>query len=238
MKRLWRSSVLDALQRTAARKQSAVVTRQQLIDDELPTIIAETQTKGLTPNFTLSYELQNLRDAGLIKFLGKGRYQLLKPIVDVEKFDGDDHELDEAINDGRLRIGRIETGNDLTLQKRRRGQQRLRRLALGYYGCQCALCDMKEEAFLITSHIVPWAESEDGRGDLSNVIILCRPHDSLFEFGRWSLNNELGILRRFEKQSPWIVDALLPKWIAFRAPKLHSPSDYYLETHRKRNKLG
>jgi hypothetical protein len=209
-----------------------------LIREELPRIVAETQSTGRTPDYTLSKELQQLREAGIIEFLSRGRYRLLKSVVEAETFDGNNQELDAAIVEGRFRIGRIEAVNELTVQKRRRGQQRLRRLALGRYAAQCALCDMKEKPLLVASHIVPWAESEDGRGDLCNVIILCRPHDSLFEFGYWSLSDDFVVLRRRHKRNPWVIDALLPDSIAFRAPLAHSPSNDYLRIHRERHEFA
>lgn len=238
MKRPWRASVLDAVQRLAATHASSIVTRQQLIRDELPTIIAETQTKGLTPHFTLSYELQQLRDTGFVEFLGHGRYRLLKTVVDAETFVGNDIELDAAIHERRLRIGRVEVSNELALYKRRKGQQRLRRLALDTYGGQCALCDLKEEAFLVTSHIVPWSESEDARGDLCNVVILCKPHDSLFEFAHWSLDKDLTIVQTVQRPRPWVIQALLPQTIVFRSPESHLPSEDYLQVHRHRHKIA
>ena len=125
----------------------------------------------------------------------------------------------------------------LQLQNRRRGQQRLRRLALNRYGGQCALCDIKDEPFLIASHIVPWAHSEDGRGDLRNVIVLCRPHDSLFEYGYRSLMDDLTIVRTPREPISWVIAALLPREVAFRLPIAHTPGDSYVKDHRRRHGL-
>jgi len=232
MRRLWRDSVLDALQRLSSGSKPAVVTREQLIAQELPTIVRETQSVGGTPHQTLSRELQQLRDRGLVEFLSPGRYRLTKPIVNVETFVGPQDELDSAIKEGRLRIGKIETSNDLALQRRRRGQDRLRKLALDNYTRRCAVCDLQDEAILWASHIVPWAESEDGRGDLTNVLVLCRPHDSLFEFGYWSLDDELTVLRNPQKMKSWVVQALLPVTISFCRPRSYVPACEYLQVHR------
>jgi hypothetical protein len=88
MKRLWRDAVLDAVQRQSGVNHQPLVTRQQLIAHELPTILIETQAAGVTPAQTLSYELQQLRHAGLLAFLGRGNYRLINPVVDAETFDG------------------------------------------------------------------------------------------------------------------------------------------------------
>lgn len=234
VRRLWRDSVLDAMERLAHGSPLGVVSRQQLIERELTTIVSETQSTGGTPAQTLSFELQQLRDAGLLQFVGGGQYRLSKQIVDAETFEGTQDELDSAIIDGSLRIGRIETGTALALKRRRIGQQRLRHAALKNYEGMCALCDMQDEAILVASHIVPWADSEDGRGDLTNVIILCRPHDSLFEFGHWSLDDEHGVLRHNQKDSPWVIQMLLPESIDFRLPRSHAPACGYLKVHRIR----
>ena len=234
MARRWRLSVLDAIERLSNRSQGNVVTRQQLIQNELPTIIKETQSEGKTPEYTLSYELQQLRDSGLLDFLDPGRYRLTRLVVDAETFGGTQDELDSAINEGRLRIGRIEADTALALQRRRIGQQRLRLLALENYEGTCALCDIQDEDMLVTSRIAPWAESEDGRGDLANVIILCRPHDSLFERGYWSLDEKLRVLRHTGQESPWVVRSLLREGISFRRPHCHPPANEYVTIHRIR----
>jgi putative restriction endonuclease len=54
-----------------------VFTRQELIDAELDRIISETASEGATPHMTLSRELQQLRDAGVLEFVDdRGTYRL------------------------------------------------------------------------------------------------------------------------------------------------------------------
>ncbi len=56
-----------------------VFTRQELIDGELDTIIGDTGSKGATPDMTLSRELQQLRDAGVLEFIDdRGTYRLMR----------------------------------------------------------------------------------------------------------------------------------------------------------------
>ena len=235
MRRPWRESVLDALHRLSHGSALTVISRKQVISEELPRIIAETQTPGQTPEQSLSYWLQDLRDDGLLVFMARGRYRLVRPVVDAETFDGTELELDNAVKERRLRIGRVETRSELALQRQRRGQARVRELALANYSYTCAICDSRKKDFLIASHITPWADSVDGRGDLANVIILCRPHDALFEFGYWSLDDDLNVLRHEEVQNAWSTQALLPETVTFRKPMSYSPGLQYLKEHRTRH---
>src|SRR5687768_5660667 len=70
-------AVTNAVRRHVAKTGSPVFTRQALIDTELEAIIADTGSAGATPNQTLSRELQQLRDAGVLKFIDQGTYRLL-----------------------------------------------------------------------------------------------------------------------------------------------------------------
>lgn len=51
-------------------------TLRDLIDAELERIVRETGSRGQTPDATLRRELQQLRDRGVIEFLGSGHYRL------------------------------------------------------------------------------------------------------------------------------------------------------------------
>lgn len=73
----WRESVAGAVNRVAERRNTPIITRQQLIDEELPRIIRETGSRGATPEQTLSRVLQALRDDGQIAFVAPGEYRLL-----------------------------------------------------------------------------------------------------------------------------------------------------------------
>ncbi|MFN7399904.1 MAG: hypothetical protein ACK5SX_12805, partial [Sandaracinobacter sp.] len=71
----WRDSVWAAVRRRADAAGGAF-TRAELVQEELDRIKAETGSKGATPEQTLSRELQELRDAGLLIFGGGGVYRL------------------------------------------------------------------------------------------------------------------------------------------------------------------
>ena len=72
----WSETVELAVARLAGRRGDSRFTLQQLINEELPRIVRETGSRGLTPEATLRRELQELRDRDGIEFLGRGQYQL------------------------------------------------------------------------------------------------------------------------------------------------------------------
>ncbi len=74
----WTEAVTDAVRRVAAHKPNGTFSRQELIASEEPQMRADTGTTGETPMQTVSRELQQLRDAGLIEFLDdRGTYRLI-----------------------------------------------------------------------------------------------------------------------------------------------------------------
>lgn len=73
----WSEAVASAIRRHVAKTSSRVFTRQALIDSELDAIVADTGSAGATPNQTLSRELQQLRDQGVLEFIDQGTYRLL-----------------------------------------------------------------------------------------------------------------------------------------------------------------
>jgi hypothetical protein len=42
------------------------------------------------------------------------------------------------------------------------------------------ICDVADPSLLVASHVIGWAERVDTRGDVKNIICLCRFHDALF----------------------------------------------------------
>lgn len=75
--RNWSEAVAAAVQRHVAKTGSQVFSRQALLDAELDAIVADTGSAGATPHQTLSRELQQLRDAGVIEFVDLGIYRLV-----------------------------------------------------------------------------------------------------------------------------------------------------------------
>jgi hypothetical protein len=75
----WSEVVEEAVRRHVDSTGDRVFTRQELRDAELDRIISETGSGGETPHQTLSRELQQLRDAGVLEFVNdRGTYRLIK----------------------------------------------------------------------------------------------------------------------------------------------------------------
>lgn len=74
----WSEVVEEAVRRHVDTTGDQVFTRQELRDAELDRIISETGSEGETPHQTLSRELQQLRDAGVLEFVDdQGTYRLI-----------------------------------------------------------------------------------------------------------------------------------------------------------------
>jgi hypothetical protein len=74
----WHESVMNAIHRVTARTGHRVFSRQELIDTELPRIIAETDPGSGTPEQTLTRILQEMRYKGTIEIETPDIYRLLK----------------------------------------------------------------------------------------------------------------------------------------------------------------
>lgn len=172
----------------------------------------------------------------IVHFIKKDS-QELRALIDVEVCDLTDAEIEAALWDGRLRFGSVATSSQEAVSRQRRGQDLLRKLTLQNYETCCALCDVSDERLLRASHIVGWAEREETRGNLGNVICLCSFHDALFENGYWSLDDRLGIIIRSDIDSDTIRE-LLPAGCSFRKPSAHSPGLDFIRFHRMKHGLS
>jgi hypothetical protein len=155
------------------------------------------------------------------------------PPVNVEDKELTDEEIDEALRANRLRFGSVPTDSQPAMVRQRKGQARIRRLTVENYRGSCAVCDVTDSALLVASHVVGWAEDPEHRGDLANVICLCRMHDALFEAGYWSLANNLELVKRKDVRSGTIRD-LLEGMSSFRVPLKYPPGPRFVERHRER----
>ncbi|AVR01049.1 hypothetical protein OBCHQ24_03295 [Oceanobacillus iheyensis] len=60
---------------------------------------------------------------------------------------------------------------------------------------KCKLCGVSDERFLVASHIKPWSQSNNQeRLDVNNGLLLCPNHDSLFDKGYISFDEDGTIL--------------------------------------------
>lgn len=230
----WTDAVLSALRRYSTRHQTSVIRRRDLILEEIDQIQIDTGTRGNTPEQSLSLYLQELRDAGKLRFSNRGEYQFIDYFIKAEDEDHSDEVLDASIKQGNFLIEDIPTSDELIIARRRRGQNRLRKCVLDNYQRQCALCDVTDEKLLVTSHIVRWADAPEIRGNLSNVICLCRFHDSLFEIGYISLTDDLQVIKKNAGDSKTIELSLITAE-RFRSPVSYTPRPEFLRKHRQRS---
>ena len=73
----WSDAVEAAVRRLAAKSADGSFTRADIETDELHRIVSEAGGGGATPMQTVSRELQQLRDRGVIQFVNdQGTYRL------------------------------------------------------------------------------------------------------------------------------------------------------------------
>lgn len=162
----WKAAVWAAVQRQAVRSRGAF-TREQLVGAELGRIVSDAGSTGRTPAQTLSRALQELRDAGLLLFDGRGRYRLAKSTAA-------EPEVDKA----------IATQVELRVMARL-GQGRFRRELLARWDGQCPLTGIAEGGLLRASHIIAWhaCTEESERLEPDNGLLLSALWDAAFDRG-------------------------------------------------------
>ena len=229
----WSEAVLSSLKAYCDRHDTRVIERQAFIAEEMKHIALATRTSGATPTQTLRRVLQDLRNAGILEFLSPGEYLLLDSPIDVEREDLPDEAIDHALRANRLRIGIVPTDTQQRLVRRRKGQSRLRELTIENYELCCAVCDIDDPTLLVASHIIGWAVGPVHRGNLANVICLCRIHDAIFEVGYWSLDDNLCLLKRKAVASR-TMRMILEDMTVFRLPLSHPPAPDFVGFHRER----
>jgi predicted restriction endonuclease len=105
----------------------------------------------------------------------------------------DDNEFIEEIERFESEIEADQTLNQTEKErivKTRIGQSKFKQKLLTQ-SKQCALCSVNDERFLIASHIKPWSKSTNKeRLDVNNGLLLCPNHDSLFDKGFISFDEE------------------------------------------------
>lgn len=234
MSATWKSAVVSALHRYSRRHGSLQIERGVFLSEELPAMIAETTSAGRTPAQTVSRVLQELRDEGRLFFSEAGVYVINGAAIDAVREDFPDDVLDHAAQAGTLVLADVPTAEAIGQLRTRRGMAAVRRTTLLNYRSRCALCDISDAQLLVASHIARWADRPDARGQLANVLCLCKVHDPLFELGYFVLSDELEVVWR-----PTIASLAIRTWAdrctgPFRPPMQHAPSTAYLQEHRTR----
>ncbi len=112
-------------------------------------------------------------------------------------------------------------------------QGKFRDLLLKRYNNKCCLCAIKNQKFLIASHIKPWAKSElKEKVDIDNGFLMCPNHDRLFDKGYITFDDDGTIIisGKLEKNDRVFlnVDSKM------RIEQLTKGNKEYLEFHRKK----
>jgi DNA-binding transcriptional regulator YhcF (GntR family) len=236
--KLWKTAVFEALQRYVIRNNTVQIARSLLIEQELGTIVAVTQSAGKTPEQTISRVLQELRDEGVLFFSESagGSYVFNSQKIEASKEDFPSDVLINAIKQDNLDFTDVVVSDEIAQTRIRRGVKALRQATLQNYGDCCALCDIASSDLLVTSHVARWADNVQARGNLSNTICLCQLHDALFEKGYFGLTDDFQVIRRPNIDSQSIQCWLEVATTGFKPPQ-RLPSPTYLAEHRQRHLL-
>jgi putative restriction endonuclease len=125
------------------------------------------------------------------------------------------------------------------LVKVRRGQQFFRQSILSAYDVRCCISGINVPDLLVASHIRPWSEFPDDRLDPSNGLCLSSLHDSAFDAGLITLDQNRVVVLSSRLRSYFPQSLLEQNFVPFegkeiRLPqKLAEPSEEHLAYHRK-----
>lgn len=230
----WHDAVKLAIRRYSEKNKTIVIERSKFLEQELATIVLDTNSSGATPAQTLSRVLQELRDEGILYFTNAGLYTLNHVSVDVSNEDLAEDILENLVNNNSLILPDVKTSDEQGSLRLRRGMSALRKSTLTNYGYECALCDITDEKLLVTSHIVRWSDNPETRGLLSNTICFCNFHDRLFETGYFAFDADSNLIWKTA-----IVSKAISTWrdrfsSHFKKPKFYMPSPTFLAEHRQR----
>ena len=130
--------------------------------------------------------------------------------------------------------------DQLSITKRRKGQDYFRRMILANYGGRCALTGISVPQLLLASHIIPWADKSHKKDRLNpcNGICLSALYDKAFDKGLFTISpddytiqlssalREYGTQEYFDKQ----FGSISGKQIAM--PIEYKPNRDFLAYHR------
>lgn len=231
---IWKEAVLWAIKDCAQQKGESIFTRKELVNNYRSWMIEMTQSTGSTPEQTISRELQELIEVGVIEFVSRGNYRLVDSV-------GNPRSLFQSLNQAEDITSRLwesfETSNQPVTEIGREvfqriGQQRLREFTLLNYGYACAVCKISDPKLLVCSHIIPWSEEPTLRLDIQNTLSLCALHDKMFELKYFGFQSER-VVKGPEQSNCTHTQGLVNELINIALPtKLHyKPKPAYLERH-------
>ena len=150
-----------------------------------------------------------------------------------EEFDYDPQAATEATQE--IQRGNYYVGDKEGKQKIRSKQQVFANQVKSNYQNRCAICSIQTRPFLIGSHIIPWVDRKESRLDPSNGICLCSLHDTAFDKGYLTIDDNNRIVVSNYIQGDPVLKTTLNEWGGkkLHLPKKMPPKTEYLEYHRQ-----
>jgi hypothetical protein len=138
----------------------------------------------------------------------------------------------------RFEVGDFSVPDAVTTSKTRGSAQKVFAKAVKEnYGYRCAITGISTKAFLVASHIVPWADDQTIRTDPSNGVCLSTLVDRAFDSGYLSIGVDSVVkINRDKLSGDTVLEAALAPYdgIVLGLPSQGSPKKEYLS--RRLNK--
>ena len=188
----WRRVVRRELARYRAETSTDVLERQEFLAFALP-VFREEFPDANTPGQTFSREMQHLRDAEEVEFLGNGTYRLVAL----------DAEYEDTTDGGERRDWEYEAREYTTTVGARSLPAAFRDAVLARYDTQCPVSGVDHARLLDVAHVLSWSDHESLRTAPGNVVALDRTHHAAFDAGLYTLDGDfrLHVSPEFETES-------------------------------------
>lgn len=153
-------------------------------------------------------------------------------------FNSDDNINDKIeITDEKL-ILPLEKTEKETIVKVRKGQSFFRKTVLSSYNNCCCITGNPVSELLVASHIIPWAKSPENRLNPKNGLCLARTHDSAFDQGLISFDQDYKLmispyLESFLPNKTLETNFFIYKNQQINLPNKFKPDEQFLSFHRE-----
>jgi putative restriction endonuclease len=120
----------------------------------------------------------------------------------------------------------------------RLAQRFFRRAVISSYDFRCCVTGIEIRSLLIASHILPWAQYPDLRANPRNGLCLSSLHDSAFDRGLMTFDDECRLVLSSELRGAFVNSVIAASFQAFegrimKLPQKFRPNEDYLRLHRE-----
>jgi putative restriction endonuclease len=145
-------------------------------------------------------------------------------------FGADEESEVEVTSIEGVRVRKIPAGPTETTAtvKVRRGQEYFRQAVLNNFGGRCGITGLAIRELLVASHILPWGKHENERLDVRNGLCLSRLHDSAFDIGLITFDENLRLKLSRKLKSALPQRAVAENFAAYEGQPLNLPGDAVL----------